>query len=73
MTLKVILCQCFGKCVSNLVFCANREDLDESLTHMFAKMMVTYVVVLGPRMWLWKLSEFQCARVVLKYLAVDAR
>ncbi len=49
MTLKVILCQGFGECVSNLVLGVHREDLDESLAHMFTKMMVAYVNVLGPR------------------------
>ena len=29
MTLEVILCQSLGKCVSNLVFCVDREDLDK--------------------------------------------
>jgi hypothetical protein len=33
--------------VSNLVFGINREDLDESLAHMFAKMMTANVYVLG--------------------------
>ncbi len=73
MMCEVILCQCLGKCVSDLVFCANRKDLDKSLTHVFAKMMVTYVDMLCPRTQLWKPGEFQCARVVLKYFAVDAR
>ena len=48
MTLKVILCQSLGKCVSNLVFRVDREDLDKSLTHMFAKMMVANIYVFGP-------------------------
>ncbi len=49
MTLKVILCQGFGECVSYLVLGVHREDLDESRVYMFAKMMVAYVNVLGPR------------------------
>jgi hypothetical protein len=49
MTLKVILCQGFGECVSNLVLGVHREDLDESLAYMFAEMMVAYVNVLGPK------------------------
>ncbi len=49
MTLEVILCQSLGKCISNLVFCVDREDLDKSLVHMFAKMMVANIYVLGPR------------------------
>ncbi len=47
--MKVILCQRFGERVSNPVLGVHREDLDESLTYMFAKMMVTYINVLGPR------------------------
>ncbi len=49
MTLKVILCQGFGEDISNLVLGVHREGLDESLVHMFAKMMVAHVNVLGPR------------------------
>jgi hypothetical protein len=37
---------------------------------MFAKVMVTYVDVLGMRAKLWEPSKFQCTRVVLKNLAV---
>jgi hypothetical protein len=48
MTLEVILCQSFHESVSNLVFGVNREDLNESLAHMFVKMMITNVYVLGP-------------------------
>ncbi len=53
MTLKGMLCQGFGECVSNLVLCVHREDLDESLAYMFTKMMVAYVNVLGPRAKFW--------------------
>ncbi len=48
MTLKVILCQSFYKCISNLVFRVNREFLDKPLSHMFAKMMIANIYVLGP-------------------------
>ncbi len=50
MMLEVILCQSFCVSVSNLVFGVNGEDLDESLVHMFAKMMIANVYVLGPWM-----------------------
>jgi hypothetical protein len=50
MTLKDILCQSFRKCISNLVFCVNRKYLDKPLLHMFAKMMIANINVLGPRM-----------------------
>ncbi len=33
----------------SLVSTVHREDLDESLAYMFAKMMVAYVNVLGAR------------------------
>jgi hypothetical protein len=50
MTLEVILCQSFCQSVSNPVFGINRKYLDESLAHMFAKMMIAKVYVLGPWM-----------------------
>jgi hypothetical protein len=49
MRLEVILCQRLGKCVSNLVFRVNREDLDKSLTNMLTKMMVANIYVFGFR------------------------
>ena len=49
MTLEVVLCQGLGKYVSNLVFCVDRENLDKSLAHVFAKVVVANVYVLGPR------------------------
>ncbi len=45
ITLGVILCEGLGKYVSNLVFCVNREDLDKSLTYVFAKVVVANVYV----------------------------
>ncbi len=48
MTLEVILCQRLGEYVSNLVFRIDREYLDKSLAHMFAKMMITNIDVLSP-------------------------
>jgi hypothetical protein len=70
MTLKIILCQGFGECVSNLVLGVHREDLDESLAHMFVKMMVAYVNVLGPRAKLRKPGQFEGAKIVFKDLTV---
>jgi hypothetical protein len=46
------------------------EDLDKPVSYMFAKVMVTYVVVLGMRAKRWKPCEFQCTGVVFKNLAV---
>jgi hypothetical protein len=40
MTLEVILCQSFCESISNLVFGVDREDLDESLAHMSAKIVI---------------------------------
>jgi hypothetical protein len=48
MTLEVILCQSFCECMSNLVFGVNGEDLDKPLSHVFAKMMIANIYVLGP-------------------------
>jgi hypothetical protein len=50
MTLEVILCQCFCEWVSNLVFGVDGEDLDKPLLHVFAKMMMANIYVLGPWM-----------------------
>jgi hypothetical protein len=47
MTLKFIFSQSFCQSISDLVFGINREYLDESLAHMFAKVMVTNIDVLG--------------------------
>jgi hypothetical protein len=46
------------------------EDLDKSVSYMFAKVMETYVDVLGTRAKLWKPDEFLCTGVVFKNLAV---
>jgi hypothetical protein len=73
VTLKVILCQRFGEYVSNLVFSVDREYLDKSFSNMLAKMMIANIDVLGSWTKLGKPSEFQCARVILKYLAVYIR
>jgi hypothetical protein len=48
MTLEVILCQSFCECISNLVFGVDGEDLDKPLLHVFAKMMIAKIYVLGP-------------------------
>jgi hypothetical protein len=36
------------ECISNLVFGVDGEDLDKPLSHVFAKMMISNVYVLGP-------------------------
>ncbi len=59
MTLKIDLCQRFGESISNLTLGIDREDLDESLLHMFTKMMVAYIDVLGSRAKLGKPCQFE--------------
>ncbi len=73
MMLKIILCQRFGESISNLILGIDREDLDESLLHMFTKMMITHIDVLGPRAKLGKPCQFKGARVVFKNLAIHIR
>jgi hypothetical protein len=68
MTLEVILCQGFGECIRNLVLGVHREDLDKSLAHVFAKMMVAYINVLGHRAKLRKPYQFEGARLSSKTL-----
>ncbi len=73
MTLKIILCQRFGESISNLIIGIDREDLDESLLHMFTKMMVTHIDVLSPKATLGKPCQFKGARVVFKVFAIHIR
>ncbi len=60
----------FSKSVSNLIPGPYWEDLDKPVSYVVAKVMVTYVDVLGTRTKLWKPNKFQCTGVVLKNLAV---
>ncbi len=46
------------------------EDLDKPIPYVFAKMIVTYVDVLGTRAKLQKPGKFQCTGVVFKNFAV---
>ena len=71
MTLKVILCQRFGESIGDLILGIDREDLDETLSHMFS--MVTHIDVLGPRAKLGKPCQFEDAGVVFKHLAIHIR
>ncbi len=65
-----ILRKGFSKGVSNLILGSYWEDLDKAVSYVFAKVMVTYVDVLGMRAKLWKPGQFQCTGVVFKNLAV---
>jgi len=49
MTLEFILRKSLGQDVCRLIFSANGEDLDQSISHVFAKVVVTHVDVLGAR------------------------
>ena len=73
MTLKVILCQRFGESIGDLILGIGREDLDETLSHMFMKMMVTHIDVLGPRVKLGQPCQLEGARVVFKNLVIHIR
>jgi hypothetical protein len=70
VSLEVIPRKGFSKSVSNLIPGSHWEDLDEPISNMFAKMMVTHIDVLGTRTKLWKPSKFQCTGGILKNLAV---
>jgi hypothetical protein len=70
VSLEVILRKGFSKSISNLIPGSYWEDLDKPVSYVFAKVMVTYVDMLGMRTKLWKPSKLQCTRVVLKNIAV---
>ncbi len=70
MMLKIISCQGFGESISNSALGVKREDLDESLAHMFAKMMVAHINVLDPRAKLRKPCHLEGARIVFEDLTV---
>jgi hypothetical protein len=59
MMLKIILCQGFGESFSNLVLGVSGEYFDKSLLHMFTKMMIAYVDMLGLRAKLGKPCQFK--------------
>jgi hypothetical protein len=70
VSLEDILRKGFSKGVSNLILGSYWEDLDKPISYVFAKVMVTYVAVLGTRAKLWKPGKFQCTGVVFKNHAV---
>ena len=49
MTLEIVLRKSLGQDVCRLVFGANGEDLDQSISHVFAKVVVTHADVLCAR------------------------
>jgi benzoyl-CoA reductase/2-hydroxyglutaryl-CoA dehydratase subunit BcrC/BadD/HgdB len=70
VSLEDILRKGFSKGICNLILGSYWEDLDKLVPYVFAKVMVTYVDVLGTRAKLWKPCEFQRTRVVFKNFAV---
>ena len=70
MTSKKILCQCFGESISNLVFSVNWEDLDETFSDMFTKMMIAHIDMLCPGTKFGKSCQLECTVIVFKNLAI---
>ncbi len=70
VSLEDILRKGFSKGVCNLILGSYCEDLDRPVPYMFAKVIVTYIDVLGTRAKFWKPCEFQHTEVVFKNLAV---
>jgi hypothetical protein len=68
--LEDILKKGFSKGISNLILGFYWEDLDKPISYVFAKVIVTYVDVLGTRAKLRKPGKFQFTGVVFKNLAV---
>ncbi len=66
MSLEDILRKGFSKGIRDLFLGSYWEGLDKPIPYMFAKVMVTYVDVLGTRVKLWKPGKFQCTGVVFK-------
>ena len=54
MTLEIILRKSLGQDVCCLVFSANGEDLDQCILHVFTKVVVIHVDMLGARAQLWE-------------------
>jgi hypothetical protein len=57
--LEDILRKGFTKGVSDFILGSYWEDLDKPVSYVFAKVVVTYVDVLGTRAKLWKPGKFQ--------------
>ncbi len=70
VSLEDILRKGFSKGVHNLILGSYWEDLDKPVPYVFAKVMVTYVDVLGTRAKLRKPCKFQRIGVVFKNFAV---
>jgi hypothetical protein len=60
----------FSKGIRDLILGSYWEDFDKPVPYVIAKVMVTYIDVLGTRAKLWKPCKFQHTGVVFKNLAV---
>jgi hypothetical protein len=70
VSLEVIFRKSLSYGISDLVLGSYWEDLDESISHMLAKMMVPHIDVFSIRTKFWEPSEFQCTEVILKNRAI---
>ncbi len=70
MLLEDILRKGFSKGIRDLILGSYWEELDKPIPYVFAKVMVTYVDVLGTRAKLLKPGKFQCTGVVFKNHAI---
>ena len=61
MVLEIILGQGLCQNISNLIFCFNRIDFNESQTIMFAEAVVTSIDVFGSRMEFCQPGKFKGA------------
>jgi hypothetical protein len=68
--LEDILRKGFSMGVCDLILGSYWEDLDKPVPYVFAKVMVTYIDVLGTRAKLWKPCKLQFTRVVFKNFVV---
>jgi hypothetical protein len=68
--LEDILRKGFSKGIRDLILGSYWEELDKPIPYVFAKVMVTYVDVLGTRAKLLKPGKFQCTGVVFKNHAI---
>ncbi len=58
VSVEDILKKGFSKSISDLILGSYWEDLDKPISYVFAKVMVTYVDVLGTRAKFWKPGKF---------------
>jgi hypothetical protein len=71
MMLKIILCQRFGESISNLILGIDREDLDESLSHMFKKTLKSCSLISCSSPMLGMMSRRACDIAMYSASVVD--